>query len=212
MALYQVDLISVANDDVSNPFVNTFFYNADDLLPSSVVAVALADAFFDLVVDGAAGWKSVVQVGMDADLIRVTSSYSPTVLGLKSIAVAGLRTGGQMPRFVSWGFKSERTVANIRAGFKRVGLISESDTAGSVPAAGVLAVLEAFAASMSEALVFSDGIGTVRALPVIVKRIPVVIEGETVGYRLPTSDFELQYSIAENWVFQSITSQNSRKS
>lgn len=211
MALYQVVLTSVVADDASNPFINSFFYVADDLLPSSVVAVNLADAFYDTVVNDAAGVKSVVATTVDLDSIVVTTPFNPTVLGIKPIAVAGLRTGTAMPRFVAWGFKSERKRADIRAGFKRFGRISETDTAGDVPSSGMLTILNAFADQMSASLSFSDGVETISAIPVIVKRIPVVVGGETVGYRLPENDLELAYSIADNWTFQSITTQNSRK-
>lgn len=211
MSLYQIAFTSFANDDESNPYVNTFYYDVDDVLPSSEVALGLADAFYTEIVNAAAGWKAIVQVGMDSDTIVVTTPFNPTVLGIKNTAVVGLRSGGQMPRFVSWGFKSERKRADIRAGFKRIGLISETDTSGSVPAVGMLTALNDFAGLMSSSLPIDVLSGSFNAVPVIVKRIAYTTPSGKPAYRLPDSPTEYQFATADNWVFQSITTQNSRK-
>lgn len=211
MALYQVVLESVVLDDASNPQINSFFYNVSDILPSSIAAVNLADAFYDNVLNGAGGIKFAVQTNTDFDRIVVTSPFSPVVLGIKSIAATGQRTGSQMPRFVAWQFKSERTRADIRAGFKRFGAVSETDTSGDVPTVGMLTVLNGVASLLGATLNFDGDLGAVFGTPVIVKRIPVVVGGVTVGYRLPTDDSELEYSVADAWAYHSITTQNSRK-
>lgn len=210
MTLYNVVFTAYANDDDSNPFVNAFQYDVDDVLPSSAVAQSLAQQFSDEVIIAAGGWVDVVQFGMDTESVVVTSPFDPTVLGIELPVEPGTRPGAQMPRFVAWGFKSERTRADIRAGFKRFGLISETDTAGQVPSVDALAMLNGFATVLNQTLTVSDGVSSFNARPIIVKRVKYVTADGKDAYRLPNSPLEYQYMFA-NWKFQAITTQSSRK-
>lgn len=211
MALYQLVLSLIDNSQSNNEFINSFFYDVDDLLPSSIVASSLATEFHDQVVDGAGGIMSVLQTATVARLIVVTSPFDPTVLSISNINLVGLRAGTAMPKFVAWGFKSQRTRADIRAGFKRFGRISESDTAGDVPNGTALGLLNTLAGTLQTNLNPSDGVSSFIARPVIVKRIKYTSPSGNPAYRLPNDPLEYEYSVADNWGFDEITTQNSRK-
>lgn len=210
MALYQIVQEIIDSTDLSNPFVNVYTYDVSDILPSSLVALALADAFRSQVLTGTDGWEDIVRATSSTERLVVTSPFDPTVLGINTTPVAGNRPAPSMPRFVAWGFKSERTRADIRAGFKRFGRVAEGDTNGDVPTGTFQAVLDGFADKLSAELLV-DAVGTeYGAAPVIVKRIKYTTEGGSEAYRLPNSPLEYQFMVA-SYSFQAITTQNSRK-
>lgn len=210
MSLYIVTLSGHYGTETGNPFVNVFTYNVDDILPTSALATSLANEFASVVVDSTAGLKTILQGSATLDSIIVTCPFNPSVLGVEIIAVVGSRAGGAMPRFVAWGYKSERTRGDIRSGFKRFGAISESDTSGTEPTAAMLVVLGDFADQLNTTLGVDDGVSSYSAVPVIVKRVAYTTPSGNTAYRMPESPSEYVYMNAE-WVFQSITSQNSRK-
>lgn len=211
MTLYQVIAQAVDGTAFNNPIVSAFYYDVDDLLPSSAVATDLADQFDAVVLDTVAGIPSVLHAATAYQSVVVTSPFDPTVLGIEVVNKVGQRAGTAMPLFVAWGFKSQRTRADIRAGFKRFGRVTEADTGGELPTAGALTVLNTLAGTLSQQLVVTDGVSEFRAIPIIVKRIKYVTPEGNDAYRLPTSPLEYQFSRAENWNFDRITTQNSRK-
>lgn len=211
MTLYVAAFESVRGTDTSNPFVQVFMYDVNDLLPSSAVALSLAEAVDLQIVQETNGWENLVSTNMVGSRIIVTSPFDPTVLGIRSVTAVGARPGNSAPRFVSWGFKSERTRADIRAGFKRVGEISETDINGDVPTLAMLTILEGFAANLSAELEVSDGVSAFSAIPVVVKRVKYITPEGRDAYRLPNDPSEYAFSFATNWTFQAVTSQNSRK-
>lgn len=210
MTLYLVVTEALDSGSPANPFVNAFTYDVSDVLPSSVVAQQLANNFRDQVLSGTDGWEDIVRATTTIQRVIVTSPFNPSVLGINTTPLSGNRPTPSMPRFVAWGFKSERTRADIRAGFKRFGVLSEGDTVGDAPSGSMLLILDAFADKMSAVLEVSDGIDDYTATPVIVKRIAYETPEGNTAYRLPESPTEYQYMTC-NWAFQSITTQNSRK-
>lgn len=211
MTLYVATLESRYNDELGNPFSNVFTFDVADVLPSSIVASNLAEEIWNNYVSDAGGWKAIVSAKMDADRVVVLSPFDPTVLGIYTGAVAGTRSSAAMPKWIAWSFKSERKRADIRAGFKRFGAVAEADITDGLPATGLLTILDTFATIMNTPFLVSDGIDNVEARQVIVKRIPIVVDGETVGYRMPEDPLEYEYAIAE-WAFQEVSNQNTRKS
>lgn len=211
MTLYQVIATAIDGVAFNNPLVSAFYYDVDDLLPSSAVAADLANEFDGAVLDVTSGIPSVINAATAYQSVVVTSPFDPTVLGIKVVNKVGQRTGTAMPLFVAWGFKSQRTRADIRAGFKRFGRLSEGDTSGELPSAGILTALNTLATVLSQQLLVTDGVSEFRAVPVIVKRVKYVTEEGNDAYRLPNSPLEYQFSRAENWDFDKITTQNSRK-
>lgn len=211
MTLYQIVTEATYNDTPGNDFVNVYTYDVNDVVPSSINAFFLTEAFYTTVVDDAAGWKSVVTANMDMNRIVTTAPQFPTVVAVKPVFVTGSRTGQPLPLFNAWSFKSERTRADIRAGFKRYGTISETDVSGFVPATGMLTVLEAFAGILSAELEFTTPGGDFIATPIIVKRVKYTTPSGSVAYRMPQPGDPYEFSQAVNWVYDSVTSQNSRK-
>lgn len=211
MSLYQVILTAVDTATPQNPFVNAFYYDVNDVLPSSGVALALAEKFSEVVLDDTSGIPATLVPATVQQSVVVTCPFDPTVIGIDVINIPGVRTGTAMPRFVAWGFKQQRLRADIRAGFKRFGRISESDTGGDVPTPGMLTALNTLASVISTELTVLFGPDEFTATPVIVKRIPYVTPEGNDAYRLPNSPLEYQFYQAMTWNFQAITTQNSRK-
>jgi len=210
MTLYVLTTVCNQSADYSNRFINVFTYDVNDFLPSSAVANDLANSFNNIVGDAASGMTSILHTSMELEGITVYSPWDPTVLGILLSGATGTRTGTATNRFTAWGFKSQRIRADIRAGFKRFGIISEGDTSGNVPTVGMTTILNSFATSMDTVLTVSDGVSSYTATPIICKRIPYTTPGGSTAYRFPNPGVEYQYATT-NWTFQAITSQVSRK-
>lgn len=210
MSYYNMVLTSYDTASLINPQVNTFQYLSPQGVPDALEANAIADAFYDQVINAADGIKSIVTTFTHLKGLVVTAPFNPEVLAVRTFDVVGLRGGTNMPNFVSWGFKSDRTRADIRAGFKRFGRVSETDTSGDVPTAGMVGVLDDFALVLNTALDFTIGGVPVQSNQIIVKRIKYIAPSGKPAYRLPEGSDKFDYSPV-NWEFQRITTQNSRK-
>lgn len=212
MPYYHLVLSAVGDGVSANPLINSFTYDTSELVPTSVGAEVLANEFVDKFLTGDQRLTAIVTSGTIFDSIVVKAPQVPTVLYVVSgLGEPGLRTGETMPRFVAWQFKSPRSVGNIREGKKRFGLVGESDVLNGVAVAAFVDTLEACANSLSETLTGTvSGIAT-NFRPIIVKRIAYTPPGGGTAYRLPEGLDTLTFALADNWVYQDVTSQNSRK-
>jgi len=211
MAYIVARVQAVLGSDISNPFSWVFTYNTTELIPNSSSLDGWADSFVGTVLEGAAGVAGCLQSTMQITQLEVTAPYQPTALHLRAVAIDGLRSGTVQPGFVAWGFKSLRSVGGIRSGFKRFGAISETDTAGNVPTSGMATVLDNVASTLSLDLDYAGAGGTELSFPIIVKRIKYTTPGGSDAYRLPSGLDTFESAPATNWIFQKITTQNSRK-
>lgn len=212
MTLFAVTLEGEITGESFNPFVNVFTYDLNTILPDAETCLTFATAFWNRIVTGTGALETIVSAATIFTRVVVTVPADPSALGIFTDTVVGDRTGPSLPRFVAWGFKSERKDARIRAGFKRFGLVAEADTAGSEPATTFVAALDTFAENMSAPIEFSTTAGGFIATPVIVKRVAYTTSSGSTAYRLPTGLDPYVYYVADNWDFQTVTTQNSRKS
>lgn len=118
----------------------------------------------------------------------------------------GSGSGEQLPPWHSWGFFTPRKNKEMRDGRKRVGGLREGSvndlTWGDTPVD--------IATRLAN---FADAIALTLAsfAPIIVKRIPYVTPEGNDAYRLPENSGELTYYAADDWQFDGVTTQNSRK-
>lgn len=110
-------------------------------------------------------------------------------------SVPGLRTGDPLPNFNAWGFQYNRVAAGKRNGFKRIGAISESDTAGNVAAATITTALGTLTGKLAAAIKF----GTID------QWFPEILE------RKPTGVYPWTSHPISSVSYIRITTQNSRK-
>jgi hypothetical protein len=211
MGYYNVIIESNVATDPDNTYVNVLQYVASDPVPNSLEINAFIDAFVADIIEGVDGLLTILSAGMIVQRVIATCPPIPSLLAVRTVVETGLRGGTQMPRFVAWGFKAERSVGDIRSGFKRFGKISEADTAGDAPTAAMLVLLDAFAENLTENVRYDYGAGMLNASPVIVKRIKYTAPSGNPAYRLPEAGDTLNYMPAV-WTFDAITTQNSRKS
>lgn len=212
MSLYSVTVSSSLSGSLDNPAVNVFTYDVDDFIPSSEVAAELAQVVYDEIVAGAGGMKDLFVTGWTVGReVVVRAPQVPSVLAVLLVGTGGTRAGQQMPRFATWSFKQPRQRGDMRAGFKRVGVVSESDVAGDQPVAGYTATLTGFATLMSTVLALSTSGGALTATPNIVQRIKYTTEDGKTAYRLPAPGDPYVSYPARAWSFVKLTTQNSRK-
>lgn len=212
MTLYSVTCISSLSGDLDNPNVNVFTYDINDLIPSNEAAFALAEAFYDGVVDIAEGMKDLFVTGWTVGReIVVRAPQSPDVLAIKLVGTGGTRAGQAMPRFATWSFKQPRLRGDMRAGFKRVGVVSESDVAGTQPVSGYAPTLTGFASRLGLTFDITTSGGEFTATPNVVKRVLYHPEPGKDAYRLPAPGDPYIWYPAVDWSFIQLTTQNSRK-
>lgn len=212
MTLFAVTLEGEITGESFNPFINVFTYDVNTILVDAETCLTFAEAFWQRIVTGTGALETIITTATILTRVVVTVPSDPSALGIFTDTVTGDRTGASLPRFVAWGFKSERKDARIRAGFKRFGLVAEGDTAGSDPSSTFVPALDTFAENMSAPISFNTSAGGFLATPVIVKRVPYTTPSGSTAYRLPTGLDPYVYYVADNWDFQALTTQNSRKS
>lgn len=211
MSYYALRLSGVYDGQTGNPFYNMFTYLTTEISPSTVGAAALSQAFIDAFIE------SDVLGGVLSDLfvfqdVYIVSPPVPTVLSVQSAVHAGLLTGDDMPKFVALEWKSPRTVANIRQGKKRFGVTTEAVVTNGVLDAAFVDDVALITDALSEVLTATVlGVG-VNFTPIIVKRVPYVTEGGNTAYRLPEGLDPFNYSVATDWAYDKVSTQNSRKS
>lgn len=145
--------------------------------------------------------------------VYAISPLNPDVFGnvVLGTAVQGQRAGDANPDFVTWTFSCVRQRRDIRSGRKAFGLVSESNVLGGVPDAETLARLNTLATAMNAGLTADVDGEPVNYPFIVVKRVPVVEDGKVVSYRLPQTEAEFQYYLANQWSFVEVSTQNTRK-
>lgn len=129
----------------TEPLSNVYYYW--DVTNTPLVNLALIANDFDVVV--AANMANVQAGAVSYEKIRVRDVFGllpdhekvPTV-------TAGLRTGSNMPTYVSVGFTLNGTTKETRVGAKRLGGQTETDIEGNAATAPYFAVLQAFATQL----------------------------------------------------------------
>lgn len=211
LSLYLLKTTSVFGTDTDNPMINTFTYVTTSILPSTVEAAELGDAFWGLFFVSNTDLAQVLSDDMVVQSIEITSPYDPTVLAILVVNESGLSTAANQPRFLAIEFRSPRTRTDIRGGFKRFGVTTEGIVNGEAIDAGALTLIANIRDQLGTVLNYTLGGAATAATPAIVKRIPYTTPSGSTAYRLPSSDLELEYSPATAWVYWRVTTQNSRK-
>jgi len=116
-----------------------------------------------------------------------------------------------MPPYVAFTLRSDRTDGRIRRGFKRFpGVVESANANGNVEAAA-LAGLVSLGEQLVGELTYGDETNFITFSPVVVKRVKYTEDG-VVKYRLPESVGEAVYSQIMTWdAIPTLTTQNSRK-
>lgn len=211
MTLYSVKVTAVVSGQSNNPLINLFTFDAQDLGPDSELADGLADDFITEMVSAGSGLPLAVHTATVFTSVEVRCPFDDSVIAVRSINVAGQRVGTGMPRFVAWSFKQARGRGDMHQGNKRLGLVSEADTSGDAPAAGMVSVLDDVAQAMRLGYAITTSGGTFAVTPIIVKRIKYVTPEGNTAYRLPNGTDPYVWYPATSWTFDKISTQNSRK-
>jgi len=211
MGYYYLVLESILGTDLSNPLINAFTYESTEITPTSAGAAVLASEFRSILLEDSPPLLALLPTDVSFTGITVTAPQVPTVLYVEAISIPGEGAGDYLTAYNAMEFQSPRTLANIRPGMKRFGPILKANVADGVYASGAVALAEGVAGSLSAVLSGSVSGITVNFTPVIVKRIPYETESGRTAYRLPNGLDTYVRSIADNWAYKRITTQNTRK-
>lgn len=211
MAFYQVTLLGSAQNQQVN---NVFQYITTSLIATNEEAFNLNVEFIENVLPAIRG---IVSVQWQALGLYTIAPQAPDVFAAyawTSGTMPGLRAGEALPPYVAWGFETARQRRDIRNGYKRFGPVSEADQSGGNPVAGAMAGLTAMRNAMNANLELEYGGGGSTASMVIVKRVrynPDPEQPDKWSYRIPIAGDPLVYYEANQWVFDRMTTQNTRK-
>lgn len=208
MAIYVLTLTSLFNGEAANPFTNVFTYVTSSETANNDQAALLADNFEDLFFVDNVSLLTLLNAVMTFTTIEVKSPFEPTVLVQNFIDYDGISTGSYMPKYNVFEWQSDRTRVDIRRGFKRFGVMSEGTVVNGVIESG--AVADALEVSTRLGTEINIGGGS-SALPCIVKRIKYTAPSGKPAYRLPVDNSETVVSLALDWTYTRVTTQNSRK-
>jgi hypothetical protein len=190
--LFKIVLTSLVSGNLANPFINVFGYRSNLAVVNE--EQALGDAFDAQMIPEV---RKIVKDTMT--FVRIEVYNVTNGLGYYDKhpipALAGLRTGDAQPNFNAWAFQYNRVNVGQRNGAKRFGLMSETDTTGPNPTAGMTVILDALAVKLGAAL----------KVGVIDTWFPEILERKPSGVYPWTSHPILGVQ------FKRITSQNSRK-
>lgn len=190
--LFKVVLTCTPGGDISNPFVNVFGFRSNLVVLNE--EKELNDAFEAQLLPDVASICQNLTFFRRIEVYNVSNGTGYYDKNLSPIVV-GARSGDNLPGFVAWGFQYNRTTAGKRNGFKRFGLVSESDTTGDGPTAGMAVVLAALATNLATPL----------KIGLIDTWFPEILE------RKPTGVYPWTSHPILNVVYKRMTTQNSRK-
>lgn len=211
MGYYALVLESVLGGDDANPFINTFTYETSEVTPTSAGADALGDDFVTNFLDTGSDLRALLPVDLVFQGLTITAPQVPTVLNVRALSLAGEGVGDYSTGFEVYEWQSPRTVANIRPSQKRFGPTLKANVADGIISVAALTIANNVAGVLSTTLTGTIGGLPVNFTPVIVKRIPYTTPGGSTAYRLPNGTDPYVRSIADNWAFKRISTQNSRK-
>ena len=177
----------------ANTFVNVFGYRSN-LPVTGDETDDVSTAFRAQIVPELIKVLSNQMVARRVEVYNVTNGvdYNDFVY---TTTVQGLRTGDALPNFSAWGFQYNRVTIGKRNGFKRLGAVSETDTAGNVASGAMLTILNALGVILS---------GTMK-VGIIDTWFPEILE------RKPTGVYPWTSHPILSCTYKRITTQNSRK-
>lgn len=186
------ELTHVERDDTTQErIMNKYFYRA---LTSGATAEQLSDGFQEP--DGVLESVNNLQsTRINNVSLRVVNLFNLGDFFETDLTGEGIHAGEMLPLFNAISFTFKVDTRAVRPGGKRIGGISEEASVGG------LLTATGFPALMTEARVaFQNDIsisGTPTFRPIVVKRVPYVIDGgeptERTGLRLPENSGELVY-------------------
>jgi len=190
--LFKVVVTSTVNAGLANPFVSVFGYKSNLAILDEEMNLASAFVTQHLpaiknIVSNAMVFRRVEVYNVSNGTGYYDNNLSPTQ--------AGTRSGDALPLFNAWGFQYNRVIAGKRHGYKRFGLVSESDTTGDGPTAAMATILNTSATTLGSPL-------TVGAIQ---QWFPEILE------RKPTGVYPWTSHAILNVQYKRITTQNSRK-
>lgn len=172
--------------------VNVFGYKSS--IPVVSEEDALANSFVSQILPTVAGIVHARNSFYRVEVFNVTNGVGYRDWSV-SPPVVGTRSGDSEPNFNAWGFRYNRVAAGTRNGYKRFGVIAESDVSDGVAASAFLATLTSAATTL----------GTPIHLGIIDTWFPVVLQ------RKPPHVFPWTSTDIGSVTYQVVTSQNSRK-
>lgn len=187
----------------SQIIINHFYYAQGIVeLPGIYGILDPALDFVDIVLPKILAVVSTVTV---FDQIDVEEHVSGSAVGSLALIAdnVGLRGGDPMPKFVAWGFKSQRTDRYVPSAHKRFGALSEADVVDGVADGARLAGLNELALALGQAFAGTPSART-ELYPVAVSLRDTSVD-PSVPRLVP------QFQPADVWSFQKVTSQVSRR-
>lgn len=187
----------------SDPMLNVFYYLVSGSSGSATECRAeFRDYFLPIV-------KTALSTNVAFTDIWARNLFDPTDFSYQPLSpvVTCDLTGETLPEHDAVAFSSNRNDLRIRAGRKRFSGIPETQQQSGALVPAYQTILLDVASALGHLL---DG-SMCSYVPVIVMRIK---EGTApnITYRLPESQGELVYSIADAWTFNvRVTTQNTRK-
>jgi len=194
-----------------NMFYNMFTYLTTEIAPTTPGAVALADAIVSDYLGSGSPLLDIIHEDFTFTEVYVWSPPVPTALGIATPSEPGLATGDRAPNFVAFEFKSPRTLRTIREGKKRFSPVSEGMITDGELNPTFASQMDSVADMLNLSLIATVSGEMVDFVPIIVKRVSYETPGGSIAYRYPEGLDPFVYSDARNWVYQRVTSQNSRK-
>lgn len=210
MAQYQITLEGRTTSPIGEATRNVWFYDTSTLVASFDESIALELAFEQQVFPAIKAITSTTQVYL---AIKVYELFQRQFFKEQFFVPAqvGGRAGDLNPPFVAWGFRHIRQRGDMKNGYKRFAGVAETDVVGGAATAAAIVLLNALATAMNAVLTYTVAGNPESASGVIVKRVPVVVNGQIVSYRLPASIAEYVFYSATAWQYQWVTTQNTRK-
>jgi len=191
--LFKVVMTWARTGAPANPFVNVFGYRSN-LYYAGDETDGLSQAFRAQLVPELVKVHSSQMSSARCEVYNVTNGVGYNDFVYTTPAV-GARGGDPLPNFNAWGFQFNRVNTGERNGFKRLGAIAESDTAGDVASTAMLAILNTLATELFDPL----------QVGVIDTWFPEILE------RKPTGVYPWTSHAIGSVSYKRITTQNSRK-
>ena len=189
-------------------FAHNVFYYVETLDELPLASNDLWNEFNDTVLPeiNTIQWSTVTNSEM-----MVRSLYDPNDFVIAPLTGAGDLVEGGLPPFVCWSFRTGRKRNDMRRGRKRfVGVTEPKQDAGVV--SGTFATeLANVADFLAMTLETTSEDGDATFVPITVKRIKEISEEGVVSYRLPITPGEAIYVVADDWAYDKISTQNTRK-
>lgn len=214
MAANDLYLLTLFGELFGQQTVNTFtYYQVTDETAPVTAAQVLADQWAtDFITPTNVLRGPAISIAMSYKSIRVVNLFNDASDFYEKLLPAntnGTGTGGAMPPFVSYAFRTAWLGSGVRRGQKRFAGVLEDEVNNGVLTSNVINELEDLRAMLGDPIVASGG----NWQPVIVRRVKT-LDPETGRYiySYPTNPSQLFQVEANSWqIVNNATTQNSRK-